>query len=55
LTKGKKSFRDALFSGHHAKLHTYPIRLDWQPAAMPDAAEQIAHTITTRLILTKKE
>ncbi len=49
LDKGKKNFRESLFALGAAKPHTYPIRLDWQPARLPDAAAEIAHAIRTGL------
>jgi mitochondrial fission protein ELM1 len=55
LSSGKKTFRDALFAGGHAKPHTYPTRLDWQPAPMPDPAGQIAEAIRSSLLADKKE
>jgi mitochondrial fission protein ELM1 len=45
LSRDKNSFREVLFSRAVAKSHTYPIRLDWQPTPMPDAAKQVAEAI----------
>jgi len=52
LSKSNQEFRQALFAGAHAKPHTYPIRPDWQPVHLPDAAEEIARAIKTRLFNT---
>ena len=41
----KGDFRQALFARGCAKHHTYPIRTDWRPEKMPDAAEQVAEAI----------
>jgi len=49
LNKGRHSFRETLFAHGAAKQHIYPIRLDWTPVRMPDAASEIAHNIQTRL------
>lgn len=45
LSGGKRSFRETLFTMGCAKPHTYPIRLDWQPALLPDAAGIVAEAI----------
>jgi mitochondrial fission protein ELM1 len=45
LARDEKSFRELLFARGFAKPHIYPIRLNWQPTPMPDAAEQAAEAI----------
>jgi uncharacterized protein len=50
MKKDKGGFREALFERGYAKPHTYPIRLDWHPSLMPDAADAVAKTIRKLLI-----
>ena len=52
LNNGKNAFLDSLYTRGHAKAHTYPIRLDWQPQPLPDAATEVANAIQTRLFHT---
>ena len=49
LARDKDSFREALYARGQAKPHIYPIRTDWQPTPMPDAAEDVAQAIRSRL------
>lgn len=48
--KKQSFFRDALFARGHAKSHTFPIRLDWQPTPLPDAAAEAAEMIRVHFL-----
>lgn len=43
--KKQSYFREALFARGHAKSHTFPIRPDWLPTPLPDAATSAAEII----------
>jgi mitochondrial fission protein ELM1 len=45
LARDKNEFRETLFARGFAKPHTYPVRPDWRPEKIPDAAEQVAEAI----------
>ena len=47
LGRDPHRFREELIARGHAKPHTYPIRLDWRPVPMPDAAQRVADAIKT--------